>query len=288
MQFGSITRAAEELTISQPAVSRLISDLESEIGFSLFVRAGSKLLPTEEAEDLNIEVQNYFRGLESVYDVARDIKNLRRGRVRIAVLPNLSFDVVPEIISQFSTAHPGSKMSMDVSLSPAIVAAVSSRQVDIGFAQMPEPRPDTEVIASYRLNCVCALPVGHRLASRNEIRPDDLRDEPIVALSRQALAARHVAQQFLEADIEPNIHIESQPSFAACALVARGMGAAIVDPLTVEMFGNSRLVAIPFKPDTYFDFRVIRVAHIAGSRISNAFVEHAIDVLNGHKAIERI
>ena len=287
MLFGSITRAAEELAISQPAVSRLISDLEAEIGFSLFVRAGSKLLPTEEAEDLISEVQSYFRGLESVYAVARDIKNLRRGRIRVAVLPNLSFEVIPKIISQFSASSPGSRLSLDVSLSPAIVAGVSAHQFDVGFAQLPEPRPDIETLASYRLNCVCALPVGHRLATRDEIKPEDLRSEPMVALSRQALAARHVAQRFLEADIEPTVCIESQPSYAACALVAEGMGIAIVDPLTAEMFGKQRVIAVPFKPDTFFDFRVIRPSHTEGSRITSAFVDHAVNFLDEHQAIER-
>lgn len=288
MKSGSITLAAREMCISQPAVSRLIADLEAEIGFKLFVRAGGNVSATEEAQSLLEDVDFFFRGLEGVYSAARDIKELRKGQVRLAVLPNLSFDAAPEIVSQFLNKHPDVKFTMDILTSPNIVKLVASRHFDLGLAQMADSRPDIKVLASYRLKCVCVMSHGHRLAKRDYISADDLHSESLIALSQHTLAAQHISQNFLNANVTPTIKIESQPSFAACALAVKGIGVAIVDPLTAQFFGKNRLAALPFVPDVPFDFRLIQAAHAMGNRASNSFAKEAITYLDQLSGLNKI
>jgi DNA-binding transcriptional LysR family regulator len=288
MNTGSITRAAEQLCISQPAVSRLIADLEDEIGFKLFERAGGKLSATEEAQSLIEDVDYFFRGIDKVYAAASDIKNLRKGEVRLGVMPNLSFKVVPRIVRHFVDDHPGVKFTMDVLPSPTVVNLVASRQFDLGLAQVPHDRPDINIIASYRMACVCVMSPDHRLASRSQIEATELQGEPMVALSQNTLAAQHVAQRFLQADVKPDIRIESQPSYAACALAAENLGVAIVDPLTVEMFDVDKIVSVPFVPEVSFDFRLFRAAHTTGNRASVLFAETAENFLTELPGLSRL
>ncbi|MCP4315920.1 MAG: LysR family transcriptional regulator [Hyphomicrobiales bacterium] len=288
MKSGSITRAAEEMRISQPAVSRLIADLENEIGFKLFERAGGNVTPTEEAQSLLEDVDYFFRGLEGVYSAARDIRELRKGQVRLAVLPNLSFDVAPQIVSEFLQIHPDVKFTMDVLTSPNIVKLVASRHFDLGLAQMADTRPDIKILASYRLKCVCVMSRGHGLAKRSKISAADLKSENVIALSHHTLAAGNITQNFRNANVTPKIKIESQPSFAACALAVKDVGVAIVDPLTAKFFGENRLVAVPFVPDIPFDFRLIQAAHAKGNRASNSFAEEAIAHFDRMADISRI
>lgn len=272
MKHGSITRAAEIMHISQPAVSRLIAGLEADIGFRLFVRSGGKTQPTAEAESLIEEVDFFFNGLEKVYSAAREIRSLQRGHLRLAGMPTVSFRLLPELVSAFSRDNPSVKVTMDVHTSPTIVKLLAARQFELGIAQMPEARPDIEVLATYRMECVCAMPPDHRLAVRDRIYAKDLRCEPMIALSHHTLAAQHVAQNFLAADIRPDIRIESQPSYAACALVAERAGIAIVDPLTARFFGKDRVIAVPFAPAVPFDVRLMRPS---GAQVSNASAEFA-------------
>lgn len=288
MMAGSITGAAEQLNISQPAVSRLIADLEAEIGLILFVRAGGKLTATEEAQSLLEDVEFFFRGLEGVYQAADDIKKLRKGHVRLAVMPNLSFDTVPGIVSSFLERHPEVRLTMDVLTSPNIANLVASRRFDLGLAQIAEKRPDLKVLASYRLKCVCVVAKNHRLAGRDMVSPEDLESEKMVALTRHTLAAHNIRQTFLHANITPNIIMESQPSFAACALVVKGIGVAIVDVLTAQYFGPNRLTSIPFTPEIPFDFRLVQSAHSIGNRVRNEFSEHAMSILESSTDIKRI
>ena len=288
MMTGSITRAAEQLNISQPAVSRLVADLEAEIDLKLFTRAGGNITATEEARSLLEDVNFFFRGLEDVYRAARDIKKMRKGNLRLGVMPNLSFDAVPDIVSSFLETHGDLNLTMDVLASPNIANLVASRRFDLGFGQLPDQRPDLAVLASYRLKCVCVVAHHHPLAKRDFVSPEDLIEESVVALSQHTLAAHHIKQVFRQANVSPNIKVESQPSFAACAFAVKGVGVAIVDALTAEFFGPNRLAAIPFVPDVPFDFSLFQAAHAMGSRISDSFAEHAISQLESNPHVEAI
>lgn len=288
MVTGSITRAAAQLNISQPAVSRLVADLESEIDLKLFVRAGGNIIATEEARSLLEDVDFFFRGLEGVYQAAQDIKEMRKGKVRLAVMPNLSFDAIPEIVSLFLKKHQDVKLTMDVLTSPNIANLVASRHFDLGFAQLSDRRPDLKILATYRLKCVCVVAHGHRLAKKESLSPEDLVAEQMVALSQHTLTAYHIRQTFLRANVEQNIKIECQPSFSACALAVKGIGVAIVDTLTADFFGPNRLVAIPFLPEIPFDFSLFQAAHTSGSRVSNGFSEHAINLLDNNPNMEKL
>ena len=288
MLSGSITSAAEKLGISQPAVSRLISDFEHEIGMKLFSRAGGNLSPTEDARSLLDDVEFFFRGLDGVYQAAQDIKAMRKGVLRLGVMPNLALDVVPDIVSSFLGSNPKIKLTLDVLAAPNIVNGVAARHFDIGFAQIPESRPDIERLGSYRLQCVCVVPVNHDLARLPLITPKDLKDENIVALSRHTLVAHNIRQAFLSANVSPNITLESQPSFAACALVGKGVGVAIVDALTASHFGSEVLISVPFEPKTTFDFHLVRANYSSKSRVADEFFQHTISVLEKNTAIEVI
>ena len=102
------------------------------------------------------------------------------------------------------------------------------------------------------------MPAGHSLSGQGLLTPNDLKDVPFVALSHQTVTAAFVTERFSEAGITPSSVAESQPSYAACGLVAEGLGVAIVDPFTPSLF-NTVLTVIPFEPVIPFD--VFLVVH---------------------------
>lgn len=288
MLSGSITGGAQQLNISQPAVSRLIADFEAEINLKLFVRAGGNLTATEEAHRLLEDVEFFFRGLESVYRAAKDIKELKKGRVRLAVMPNLSFDTAPSIVTTFLEKYDNVNLTMDVLAASNIANLVAARHFDLGLAQVEHKRHDLRILGKYRLRCVCVVSNGHRLAGFKEVSAQDLAEEKIVALSSHTLVAHQIKQAFLKANISPRIIIESQPSFAACALVVKGLGVSIIDTQTAEFFGPNRVTAIPFVPEVPFDFCLFEANHVVGNRISKEFAEQAKAILESNPNIEVI
>ena len=273
MRLGSITAAARALSVSQPAVSRLIADLERDLGFPLFERRSGKIFPTPDARGLAQEVDRMFYGLERLERFAREMRGLHHGTLVLATLPMVSFETVPRALGRFLPQHQGVRVTHNVHTSPRILDLVGTQQVDIGIAQMEGPRGDVRRIASYRTHCVCVMAPGHRLAGRPSLSPHDLAGEPIVALAFHTVTARTVTQRFAEAGVAIDLAVESQPSYSACALAAEGVGVGIVDPLTPSVFSSERLRSVPFEPAIPFDLHVLAHAEQSLSRAAGAFVE---------------
>ncbi|MCR4265893.1 LysR family transcriptional regulator [Nitratireductor sp. ZSWI3] len=278
MRHGSITAAAQALNVSQPAVSRLIADLERSIGFPLFLRQGGRSEPTTEAREFIQEVERMFYGLDRLGQAAREIKDLRRATLHVATMPMVSFEIVPKALKGLLAERRGIKVTHDVHTSARIVDMVASRQLDLGVAQTHIERRDVEFLASYRTYCVCALSPDHPLGGRDVLTPRDLRGEPLVALAHHTLTANYVTQSFAEANVNPNIAIESQPSYSACGLAAMGVGIAIVDPMTPRVF-RENLRAIPFEPQIPFDFHIVKPADLPLSRAAEEFRVHLLETL---------
>ena len=269
MVLGSITAAAKELNVSQPAVSRLISDLEFSLGFALFTRQTGRVVPTLEAEEFFREVDMMFYSLDRLTQVADEIRTLSRATVRFATLPMLSFEVIPQAVKRFRQRHPHARLMQDVFTSARIVELVASRQVEIGVAQTHKRREDIEILSTHHARCVCAMAPSHPLAGATQLSPEELRDEPLITLARHTISASYIANAFADRGIAPNIVAESQPSFAAASMAASGIGIAIVDQLSALAMGD-KVAAVPFEPPVPFDICVLKSRDVPLSRAAEA------------------
>src|SRR6056297_109775 len=142
MNLGSVTAAARAMSVSQPAVSRHIADLEADLGFALFERRSGKLHPLPEARTLGQEVERMFYGLDRLKAFAREMRGLAHAQIAIASLPMASFRILPRVVSAFVAAHPGIRVTHNVHTSPRIVDLVAAGQADFGIAQLAAERTD--------------------------------------------------------------------------------------------------------------------------------------------------
>ena len=271
MVLGSITAAARELHVSQPAVSRLVSDLESSLGFPLFVRQTGRLVPTPEAQEFFREVDMMFYGLDRLKQVGEEIRTLSRATVRFATLPMLSFEVIPQSVKRFRQSYPQARILQDVFTSARVVELVASRQVDLGIGQTLKRREDIEVLSSHHARCVCVMEPQHPLAGAKQLTPNELRDEPLVTLARHTVSASYITNAFADYGIAPRIIAESQPSFAAASMAANGCGIAIVDELTALAM-RDKVAAVPLSPEVPFDIQVMKPRTLPLSRAAEALL----------------
>lgn len=106
MLAGSVVGAAELLSVTQPAVSRTIAQMELRLGYALYQRRGRRLVPTAAAQALFREVEQVYGGIERIAQVAQDLRHHRAGALRIAVLPALAQWLVPHALAQFMQDRP--------------------------------------------------------------------------------------------------------------------------------------------------------------------------------------
>lgn len=266
----SVTRAAEMLKISQPSMSRLIADLETNTGLALFARRKGRLYPTPEAMYLYDEVEKSFVGLEKISDVVRDIRNLKTGQLRIACLPGLALRFLPALITEFLHDRPEVMVSLQPRSSPKIHEWLESQQFDIGIAEPTDhPAIDIELL---EFRCVCVLPKGHYLANKDVITPKDLDGLPFISLNSDHMTTHQMANAFRAAGAKRNISVETRLFAPACAFVAEGRGVAIADPITAAECKCWGIVARRFEPAITFEFGILYPAHRPHSLLIDEFV----------------
>lgn len=273
MNYGGIGRAAEMLNISQPAASRMIAALEAETSLKLFERKGRSVSPTPEAYQLKGEVDTYFVSLERIAKAADDIRALRRGHLRLTVMPALALSLTPDVLAQVAHTYPDITTTLDVHTSPRIVDLIATGQYDLGICHHAVSRPEIEELSTWRVNCVCVMRKDHALSSRKVIEPKDLTDTPLISLSYGTDTSVWVSHVFQAAGVHPLIRVQAQPSYAACALAVRGLGVTIVDALTADFFCSADVVAVPFEATVPFEFKLIKPARTALSVLASEFVQ---------------
>ncbi len=228
MLTGTTTEAARMLGVSQPGISRLISDLEAEIGYSLFERVGRRVAPTPEAGLLIEEIRRAFTGMEQIREAAREIGEARYQRLRIVSVPSASSTVAIDLISRFERKFPGTSVTVEVKSTDSALEWVVSQQCDLGIttAHVESPAIRSELLESS--DSVCVLPVGHRLADRDRLTLAMLEDERFISYCSDSAFRHAVDAVFRTAGVKRKLTHEARTTEVVCSMVAAGLGVAIV------------------------------------------------------------
>ncbi|MFD2855884.1 LysR family transcriptional regulator [Seohaeicola zhoushanensis] len=230
IEAGSVSRAAERLNLTQPAVSIALSNLEADLGFRLFHRDRGYFAPTGEAMLLHAEVAQSLLALARIEQRAHEIRTGAAGGVSIATNGVLAINFLPELIAHYHADNPGTRVEMRVHSSRQISTWVSGRQIDIGLIDTPVPVAGVNSEA-FLLECVCIMRADDPLAAETVICPELLKGRSVIAILGDHMVDRQLDRLLSEAGV--TIERNTTGSYFAIArkLVAAGNGVALIDPI---------------------------------------------------------
>lgn len=256
LQTGSVTRTAELLSISQPAVSKLLRSLEAETGLPLFNRLRRRLVPTPEAHRLWVEVERLFLSARRVDEVARDIRGFGTGELRVAALPILGLRFLPGVLAKMRARHRRLRLSLAVESSQQVAGTVLAHGADIGFVL---PLADERRLArggTIWLPAVAVLPRTHRYARHRVLTPAEFAGDVFISLGRGYRMRHLVDGLFDDHGVPRRLEIETQNAAAACELAASGAGVTVVDLVTATSI-RDRAAVIPITPTVSFQIDIV-------------------------------
>ncbi len=227
---GGVTAAANDLGVSQPAVSMMLRECATSAGFALFVRAQGRLQPTPELRILLDEVDRVFKGLERIDRLVGHIHDASVGSVVVAATPTLADNLLPVAIAALRRARPRIQIAIQTMDNLSAVEAVTQGGVDFGLVLTPIAETDARLVPLCAADLVCVVPPGHALAAHAAVTPKDLEPYPLISFSRSLPLGRLVETSFRDAGLERRIAIEVNQSSTALALARAGAGVAILDP----------------------------------------------------------
>lgn len=273
MLTSSTTRAAEVMHVTQPAISRLVKDFQTQIGLVLFERDGNRLTPTADALALYAEVERSYVGLDRIAQAAKHIQEHRGGRLRITGMPALTNGMLPRLAGHFLGQHPRADIAMFGLMSHVVLDWVISEQCDMGFAAGPieHPLAVSEPLPTVRY--VGVVPSGHPLARKRVLRPEDYRDEPYIALGPTTPSKFRMDELFARESVPRRIRAETPLSEIACAMVSSGQGISVVDPFTAREFERRGVVARRFLPAVEFQVTLLYSRRRGLSPLAREFAE---------------
>ena len=224
---GSVTEAAKRLGVTQPAVSRLLSDFEGQVGFQLFRRVGRSLVPTDLAQDLAAEVERSRTGLEHVKRVANEIQVYGLSRLSIVTTASLAMTVVPKLVRTFADQYPQTAVAVDIRTNEVIRRWVEAHNHDFGVMyDLGVQSMNTQLLQEG--SGFCVMPRGHPLTDLDVVRPEDLEGKPFVSYL-SGTQPRHIVDEAFRHSRAPRLlKFEAPNTSAICRLVAEGAGLGLI------------------------------------------------------------
>jgi DNA-binding transcriptional LysR family regulator len=284
MTTGSTLAAANLLGISQSAVSRRVSQLEKDLQLELFFQDGARLTPSRLNALLEPRILDV---LERVNILQQTVNDLRSGRfsealLRIAVPPGISKRILPQIIATFLQRHPETRFEVLHGTYSLIERMLEEKQAEIGFLRLPFGEKNFVNSKVIRARTVCAIPSGHPLTSKQVIRPEDLRNEPLVMLGRGRPPRHDIDLIFSSNGVPPTIRLEAHSVSSACGFAAQGIGIAIVNSLLIQDCEKLDIEIRTFLPDIPHHFAFAYPSKPDLPEIAKIFVDHAVDALKAY------
>ncbi len=255
MMNGTATAAAESLAITQPAVSRLIADLEASLGFKLFERYKGRLLPTSNALRFYQGVEIYFQGFERLNRIAKQIRTQSQADLRVCGTAALSTCLLPPTVQRFQARFPEVHLSIESLSSSEILSRLQMHMTDLALTLA---FPDVAGIAQELLleaRHVCALHRSHRLAEKALITPADFAGEEVLSiLPSGAINWNKVDQVFKDASVSYRRSVGIQNSHMGYSLVAANLAIALIEPFAARTWLKHDVVVRPFLPAVSFRY----------------------------------
>lgn len=280
VRYETTVRAAQELGLSQPAVSNAIKHLEGKLGFALFERVNNRLFPTAEARALYHDSEALFAMQAAFATRVQDLKENRSGQIRLIATPPLGYSVVPTALQRFLAKRSGIKVFFDVRRFENVIDAVDSGAAELGFVLGLGEHPELKSEVFFAENMVCVMKPEHRLAEKAVVRPADLRGYSLIAPERDTKMGALLRAAFEEAGEAFECSVEVRYCNTACVLAEAGVGVAIVDPLSPLLAGRFKLTTRPFEPASKVAASAVRSVKRPLSRAAEAFlreVRHVAD-----------
>ncbi|MCC6179656.1 MAG: LysR family transcriptional regulator [Chloroflexi bacterium] len=240
----SFTRAADELHLTQPAVSMHIRKLERTLGGTLFDQIGRRVHLTATGRALYAYAERVLALEDDFRAALADLDDVCQGPFSIGTSTTIGISLLPDLLRAFTAAHPLVTLHVRIGMGDEIVAELLDGQLDVGLVTgaIEDERIEAEQITEDEL--VLIVPPGHRWATVASIAPHDLLGEPLLVPGQGSWNRTLIARQLAEHGVTPEVVAESNSHIAIARLVEAGVGAAIISRLAVaDELTNGRLRA---------------------------------------------
>ncbi|WP_442583095.1 LysR substrate-binding domain-containing protein [Mesorhizobium sp. ASY16-5R] len=268
---GGFSRAAEELLLTQPAISDQVRKLEEEYDVLLFNRQRKQVLLTPAGEKLLVITRRMFDNEQQALELLSESRAFRAGTLRIVA--DAAHHLL-QILAEFRRKYPGVKISVRAGNTESVIESLYSYDADLGvLGEIPSSR-DFDIVKLNATPIVAFAAIDNPVAHKKSLTFHELSNLPLVMRERGSKTRRKLEDGAAEAGVELKPMIEAEGREAVREIVAPGAGIGFVS--AAEFGQDSRLVKIPIDaPGLLMDEALICLTERSGGKLVRAFLDIA-------------
>lgn len=242
----SLTRAAQALGTSQPALSRGILELEAELGVDVFVRHGKRILGfTDPGRSVFERAERVLAEIDGIERVTADYRARDDGELRIATTHTQARYALPNVVREFRRRYPAVRLTLLQGSPSQITQLLRSREVDFAIAtEVPEDADELLAIPAFEWEHVVIVPRKHPLAGQ-PLSLHALARHPLITYVEEFAGRRRIDRAFAAAGLRPDIVLSAIDSDVIKTYVGIGLGVGVVTGLAWDPRQDRALAMMP-------------------------------------------
>lgn len=225
---GSFTKAAEALHITQPTLSKMIKNLEDELGVQLFSRAGKRVELTDAGTVLFEQAQEIVESFRNLTSQLDDLTHFNKGLIRIGLPPMVGANFFPKVMSRFREKYPGLIIELVEAGSKKVESEVAGGRLDMGVVLLPI---DTEIFDSFTIvqeKLKLIVHPAYPFAARTDVALSELSHESFILFRQDFALHDKIITECRRAGFQPSILYESSQWDFIVEMVAANLGIALL------------------------------------------------------------
>lgn len=282
-KWQHMTKAAQELRIAQPALSKTIARLEEDMGVPLFDRERGRIRLNTFGKAYLERVEKALNLLEEGQRVVSELAGLEQGSVHLAVS---TLDILAEPLGKFLALHPSVHFQITQANSEEMASLMESGEVDVCFSHLPLKHPDVYVKTVLKEEIYVAVPSSHRFARQSSIRLADVAEDPFIGYKEDFPTQKLYDPFFQRAGFTPNFACRVDDPASILKLVRAGLGVALFGCVSKE--ADPKLVLLPItEPVCQRHFQMIWHKKRYLSQAARNFCEFVVEYFAENGAVNR-
>ncbi len=233
-RWGSFSRAAEHLYITQPAVSAQMRALEQHFGTELVEVLGRKTYVTPAGELLLSYAQRIFSLASEAEDAIHEVRGLQRGRLRVGGSPTLGVYLLPAVLGSFAARYPGIELHLDIGSTAQIAELVKANELTLGAVEAEVHDPSLLVTEFLEDELVLIVPPAHRWAIAGVATIDELKQQPFLLREVGSGARTLIDTRLADLGIRIKVAMELGNNEAIKRAVMAGLGVSLISKYAIR------------------------------------------------------
>ncbi|KUO49875.1 MAG: LysR family transcriptional regulator [Desulfitibacter sp. BRH_c19] len=249
----SFTKAAQNIHISQPSISKMIRDMEEEMGVLLFHRDRKQVILTDAGQAVYQQTQEIITSFDNLTTTLSDIINLKKGSIKIGIPPIVGASFFPKTIGDFIQSYPTIELELMEVGSKKIETAVETGDVDVGIICSAPAQPEAfEITPLISDPLMVVFYPEHPMSKRNKISLKDLKDEKFVLFGEDFSLHDHIINCCRSAGFLPQIVCRSSQRDFMVEMVVAKLGIALLPQKICQELNPKKIVALPITDQSIF------------------------------------